>query len=640
MAKEQGGKTPLQNLSHKLYTRGGARTSRTDRGYLHPNEVDAPHGWIPKSSAKKKSPREKMPLITKLFFASVVFFIASFAVTLIVFIGGSNVVSSKNVSIALSGPSTIEAGSAVTLQILIENNNDVALEFIDLIIIFPEGTRSTQSKGEELRRTRTSLDTIQAGATASQTISAIFFGQQGSTKELALELEYRTEGSNAIFVASKTHEITITESPINLTVESLKETSSGQEIPLTLVLRGNGEEVINDLLLRVEYPFGYTFIDATPSPSFGDSVWRIGDLPPGGEREITIRGILDGQDGEEKVFRIESGAQSSSDARTIGVVYNSWLSSILIGRPFLGLQFRLNGSILDEYSVASEQELRAQIEWVNNTPAKITNAEIEIKLSGEVLDKATVSVEKGIYRSSEDTILWTGSTNEALREIEPGRVGSVNFSFSSRSLFPQGGSLYKSPTIHMEVSARGERLSEEGVGREITSVVSREIRFVSNLALGTRALYFDGPFANRGGIPPRKDNETTYTIVWSVVNSSNTVSNAKVRATLPEKVRWMGVATPSSEKISYDERQRSVVWDLGVIRAGAGVGSDPREVSFQVGLTPSINDVGERMMLINETEFSGSDEFAEVRIQKTNRALDTNLFSDPQYVSGQGTVIE
>lgn len=126
-------------------------------------------------------------------------------------------------------------------------------------------------------------------------------------------------------------------------------------------------------------------------------------------------------------------------------------------------------------------------------------------------------------------------------------------------------------------------------------------------------------------MPPKPDQETTYTLTWSVKNPSNTVSAGKASATLPSYVRYLGSVTPSGESVAYDERSRTVTWNLGEVKAGAGFGAAAREVSFKVGITPSTSQVGSTPALTGRVIFSGDDRFTGSRVSAEGNPSTTSV---------------
>jgi len=69
---------------------------------------------------------------------------------------------------------------------------------------------------------------------------------------------------------------------------------------------------------------------------------------------------------------------------------------------------------------------------------------------------------------------------------------------------------------------------------------------------------------NTGPVPPKVEQPTTYTVVWTVDNTSSAVGNAKVTATLPPHVKWLNETSPSGESVSYDQNSGLVTWEIGI----------------------------------------------------------------------------
>jgi len=633
-------KDSLGRLKKRLYTKSSL-FSRKRRTPLHSRDFGVKSSWpLREKYSPSLTKHQKFSFIQKLLLLSITFFVIAAGISSFIFLGGSNIVSSKNVSILVVGPVSVEAGKEFPLQIIVENKNNVSLEFTDLIIEYPEGTRVAGDAEKELLRSRRSLGEIAPGEIVKEVVRVLLFGEAESSKEISMTLEYRVEGSNAIFVVEKEYTVHVSSSPINLTVETLREVSSGQEIELKVLVSSNASRVVEDLLVALDYPFGFAFLDATPQPRYGNTVWEIGDIESGGERVIRIRGILQGQDGEERVFRIKSGVSTAENPRVVEIVYGSSLETVTIARPFLGIAFLMNGQSVDEVSVGSGEEVVVDIIWTNNLPTKIVDAEIEARLSGEVLDKSSVSVRDGFYRSVDNVIVWNKGTLNTLAQIEPGERGRVNFRLASKPLFGQGGGIIKDPTIELEVTTRGKRLSEEGVPEEVTNTVTRVVKINSDISLLARSVYYTGLLINTGPLPPQAEQATTYTILWTVTNSSNSIAGASVEAVLPSYVGWIGRTTPSNENLSFNTEKRLVRWEIGRIKTGAGITGEPREVAFQVALVPSVAQIGTAPELLSTVTFVGRDEFTGSTLRVSNKAVNTRLSTDPQFQFGEEKVVE
>ena len=631
----------IERLKKALYRRG-AEPKQEDRFELHTHEGGGAGDWGSReeSSATLPEPRTRMPFWKKFFLISVAFFIIALAVAAFVFLGNSNIVSTRNVDILVSGPVAVPAGEEVQLQIIIENNNSVPLESVDLLIEYPEGTRSAGNLERELTRFRKTLPAINPGEVVKEPIRAVLFGQEGDEKKFQIALEYRVPDSNAIFVKEKEYVAHISSSATSLSMETLSEVIAGQEFKMEITITSNTDTATRDLLLTLEYPFGFTYISAEPRPVADNSVWTIGDLVAGGKRTIVLRGIIEGQDGEEKVFRASLGARASALENKLGVVYNSSLSNIKIARPFVSVLLFVNGAATPEYIAGSKELFDVSIVWTNNLPTKVVDAKIQAKVEGAVVDKTSIDPRNGFYNSADNTILWDKNSLPELAGIESGAQGRTSFRFIPLPLFTQSGSLFKNPTINITITTSGKRLSEAGVPEEIEGRVEQKIKISSEAIFAPSIVYFVGPFQNTGPLPPQVEKETTYTISWTMLNSSNHVSRGKVFSVLPPYVRWTGVTSPAGENITYNEVSREVMWNVGRLEAGAGITLPPRGVAFQVGFLPSISQFNQTPTIVGESTFTGADEFTGASVRLTGKALTISLNTDPSYNFTHGKVIE
>ncbi|MBU4480315.1 hypothetical protein KKG48_02650 [Patescibacteria group bacterium] len=632
-------KNRIEKLKDRLYSKKDI--IRRERSQFPRKIYDVKVAWEDKDNNQvfpDKNDLKKMKkktFLEKTLVAAVIFFLISAIVVFVAVFGGATNVSSDNVEISVTGPSTIESGGELLMQVSIKNNNSVDLELADLIIEYPEGTHSASGDIQDLNSVRESMDIISAGKSVRKEYKSILYGEENSEKDIVISLEYRIAGSNAIFFKDRKYEIKISSSPINLIVSPLKEVISGQDIELSVSVVSNTPNEINDLLVSIEYPFGFEFKSASPEPEFGNNVWKIKSIDSSSQNVIKIKGTITGQDDEERVFKFSSGTRDFKNEKEIGALFASVTKSLLIKKPFLGIDIALNGDTSATYVSQRNKSIRVDVMWSNNSPATIIDGEILIKLKGDILDKSSISVDKGFYRSFDNTIVWNKTTSGELSEINSGEGGRFSFSFSPLSLSAKSG--FVDPEILINVSAKGNRISENETPEEVISTVSKVVKISSDLMIAPRATYYTGPFVNTGSIPPKVDKETTYTITLTVTNTTNNVSDVKVSLSLPAYVRWMGVVSPTSENISYNSIGGEIVWNIGDVKPGAGT----KEVYFQVALLPSISQVGESPKLTSDIVMEGIDQFTNAIIRKTEKGVSTTLNTDSGFTgSGDARVVQ
>ncbi len=585
---------------------------------------------------EEKTTAEKHHKIMKKFLiVSIIFFALAASVASFVWWRGFNIISGENITIDITAPNAVAGGEPFETKVLITNNNKVSIETATLFIEYPEGFYSINDKSS-LPRISKNLGQIDPGEAISESINVLLYGEENTQKSVSVILEYRMVGSNATLKKLGEYSVKISASPVNIKLGMLKEVSSGQDVEMTIDVESNSQIAQNNLLLSVAYPLGFSFKSADPAPTYGANVWSIGTLKAQEKQIIKIRGTIEGQESEEKITQVSIGTISEKDERVIGVIYNTTTETLAVTKPFLSVDIAVDGTRALEYSVPFGKSIRADVFWQSNNPTKITDAVIEIKLKGEALNRFSVyASEGGFYRSIDDTIVWDKAGDPGLAIIEPGSKGKMSFSFSPIALGINDAINIKNPEITLEVKVRARRASDVGVSGEIATFASRKIRIGTDLRLAVRGLYFSGPFTNTGPMPPKAEKETTYTVVWTIRNSTNNVSNVSVKTTLPIYVKWLDKTSPEGDDITYNNNMAEVTWNVGRIPAGG-----TREAAFQISFLPSLSQISASPQLIGDSLLNAFDDFAKNELNDRKIPVRTIISSDPQFIQNQGSVVQ
>ena len=641
----------IEELKGKLFSKNYQTKIEHRDSFSHSDRKDIPDSWangMKVGSGFPGSPDNffmKTSMFKNFFFFSLAFFILTLSYASYVFFVGGNTVSNENIDIFILGNNFTSGGEELSLVVGIANKNNSALDLVDLVIEYPKSSPSSPGGNADFslstERLRQSLGTIPAGAVRNENIKVVLFGEQGTVVPIKISLEYRVEGSNAIFVKEKSYEVTINSTPINLSIDAPLTISPNQDIILNVKVTLNSTRTASKILLKLDYPLGFQFKSSLPTPTLGNNIWSLGDMAPGAERSVAITGkMLDVFDGEEKTFHIRSGSQSSADKSAFDVVFNSLSHIITIQKPFIEARLFVNGVSGREYASSAKSQIYGTIEWTNNLDTKVNDLEIRAKILGNAVNRKTINAERGFYDSLSNTITWDRNSINQFREANPGDFGSVKFSFSPLSLFSAGDGLLLDPSVNIEISISGKQLVEGYAAKDLKNSDAGTIRIISDVGLMTRALYYSGPFKNIGPIPPKVENQTSYTIVWSLSNTANNISKGVVRSSLPSWVRFVGPISPVGEDLIYNPSNKEIVWNIGAIPKGTGLTKEGRSVSFQVSLTPSLSQVGTSPIIVNDAVLTGHDDFANVDVKVNKTSLHTALESDPLFPPTGGTIVE
>ncbi|MBU3925865.1 hypothetical protein KJ763_01715 [Patescibacteria group bacterium] len=628
----------LEKLKGRLYRKEESFSERKKRAGLrifNREKWTPPGDWTPSSEDGNKKLLPFTFPMKKIFIVAIILLLVSSAIVIFYVLKGFNIISSGNINLDIKGPVRINGGESVNLDFFIENKNSEAMETASLVIEFPNG--SFTEKGNELGRERYALDKIEANSSYKKSVEFNLFGGENEEKLIKASLEYRLAGSSAIFAKESEYIIRINHPAVGVSMSLPKEINSKQEMEIIVNLVSNSDIVLKDMIVNINYPFGFQLIKAEPQPREKTSTWSLGDLGPSQQRKIILRGMIEGQDLEEKSFRAEAGILNKEN---IFIPYGSSAETVSIKRPYLDLAISLNGSEAENVIIYSGNYLKGEIIWKNNLTTIVSNASIEVKITGVALDEKSISISNGTYRTFDKTLVWNSSSMPELKVVNPGDTGKNSFSFAIISPLPINSSDDKNFTISIECSIKGKTVSESSGETDIFNNIKKEVKISSYLQLASQILHYSGVFNNTGSMPPKAGGETAYTVNWSIGNTSNDFSNVRIRGILPPYVRWLEQVSPSGETVSYDEKTGEVVWNVGNVQAGTGLLWPAKQVFFQISFMPSLSQVGTSPILISDVNMEGHDNFTSNIVQDKKQDLNTILSNDPQFKYTEGKVVK
>lgn len=632
MDKEE---SKIDRLQRTLYSRNPGEILKDRRSDVTPIDFDIKKDWGEKP--KFDLPVENMikrnnSFFNKFLLGSILFFALSFAVAVFIFFGGVNMISSNNLDVEVLAPTSVSSGEELSVGLSIINGNRTDLEDVKLYVDYPIGMFSTTDESKQLTHDEISLGVIKKGESSDQNIRGVLFGEKDTVKTINFRIEYKVKGSNAVFSKEKNYDVVIGSSPLLLDVKFPKEINSGQDITLTIDVTSNSSVPLRDTLIKIEYPYGYSYKSSNINPVKDNSIWNLGDLKNGDKKTITVVGTILGQNEEDRSFRISAGTKLPNVYDFDSTLASS-LITLGIRKSFFDLSVTNSG---DEFPMPG-QNSSINIKWQDTLPDKISQNVIEAKISGTAFDRTKVSTGSGgFYRSADDTVIWDQSGMTTLAEILPGQGGQVSISIASLQnlVTPK---LIKNPYIDLDVKMTGQR---NGInGGQISSNETFRIKIATQATLTAKSLRETGPFTNSGSVPPHAEKETTYTINWLITNTTNDLKNAVVKAVLPQGMTWKGQVSPSSEKISFDQDTRIITWDIGSILAGTGFTNSSKQIFFKVGFTPSISQIGLSPAILNQSSLNAVDSFTNKQVQVVTGFVSTK-YSDPSFSDGKETVVK
>ena len=632
----------LSELDQALYSRTRYQNPNMNRSTVEPLDLPTLEAdWKTKSiddiikSDNRKPPTH--PIMKKLFIMAVVFFVLTLGFTAYVFLGGSNFISSKNVDIVILGPVSVSAGEILNMNVNIKNNNNADLTNINLLIEYPDNTRSSEDSNTPLIRSKIPIGTIASGGEYNYIAKAIIFGQKADTKEIKVSMDYGVKGSNATFTKEKLYDVSIGASPVTMTVEEPTTIVSGDTFTTTITIVSNSSEILKNILLKGEYPYGFRITDSNPRAVLAENIWVLGDMAPGDKKIVKINGVMVGEDKEERTFRFYTGVARAGDNQKFGATLAFQSNTISINHSSLGLKLFLNNDEDSNIVAPIGKIIEGRIEYVNNLPQSVVNGIVQIKLTGVALDKYSIVAQNGgFYNSSQNTITWDRIKTNDLALLSPGSKGQVSFRLASLATLPPGNK-----NSEISLSANFIAIPQNG-DKTINAVANGlgTIKIASEVSLTAKSLYSRGPFTNSGLTPPKAEKPTTYTVSMTLGNTQNDISDSTVVGVLGTNVTWTGEVSPSGEDIIFDQATNSFRWNVGTLVSGAGFSATGKQVFFKVSLTPSIGQISTAPILVQNIGFNGVDTFTKEAVRVNVPQITTRTDTDPKYVQGNDIVVK
>lgn len=628
-------KTSVDELNDQLYYQKDRPRVRTRRE-IHDRDIDLEHDFPEDERESWRNKRKKQEVPTsffkKMFLGVLAFFLLTAVVVALSYYSGRKTVSSDLISMEIIGQPLVDGGENLELQVRIQNFNEKALELPDLVLSYPKDSR----EGGEKVFLRRSLEDIGYNERVSEEFNLTLFGQEGEVRNLEATLEYRIDGSNAIFVKEVEHEVIIRSTPVTVSITAPEEMVRGQVFEMIIDVASNSTTVVSNNLLKVDYPSGFELISATPEPDAFDHIWSVPSLSEE-TKSFVITGRLSAFEGQGQTFVTSFGKRSTQSQNEIETLLSRTTHTVEIQRPFLLTDLLVNNKKDDTVSIRGGAEVDGEITIVNTLSDALQDVSVTLVLDGNLYNPTGVRAQSGFFDSNTKTLRWDKSTLSDLALLQPGQEVFLSFALPTVDLVGRAGAVVN-PELTMQVDVSGVEVN--GQVREAENLAKATVIANSDIGVTTKVQHADGAFNNYGPMPPRVNQKTSYTITLQVINSSNEVENAELRFFLPSYVSWTDAVAPSVERnaVEYNETTREVQWNLGTLRSGLGInGSTPRSLSVQVEVLPSQSQVGDQIPLTSDIILSGKDSFTDSQLLFKKTAIENKL-SDAGEVGADGRV--
>ena len=539
----------------------------------------------------------------------------------------------KGLNIDLIVPAEINVGIPFNLEVDISNDSKNILKEAQLMIELPEDMVFLGSSPDKTVDSK-NLGNLGVGSLTQESYRLLSLAGENTIKEIKATVTYLPAALGSRFEKSSAVTFSVLESSLTLDMSLPQKVFSGEEFEVTVSYKNNTGQDLNNLKLKAVYPPAFTFRAAALRPDFGNNSWDLGDLRSNSEGELVIKGELTGPD--DAFF--EFGAALEADFLGQSYAVAEKLATIAIEPSPLSLQISLNNN--PEFIAHLNNELNYTINFVNNTDVGLRDVVIKAKLIGAMFDLLTLNT--SAYLSTvNNTLIWNTSNTPSLALLAPGASGSVTFKLRVKNDYSITRLSDKNFTLKVEVEIESPTVPYFVAAQKTVSLAFLETKVGGKIGVEARAFFRDAPsgILNRGPWPMKSGQATQFTIHWLISNASTDVKNIEVKAFLGGNVRFTGTVKGNSASMpTYNERTQEVTWIIPSVSAGKGIINPPLEAIFQVEATPSINQVGSQMTLIQRTDARAEDDFTGETLTAEDAEITTARLDDPTVTGEQGTV--
>lgn len=525
--------------------------------------------------------------------------------------------SKEVLKLEILGPDKAEMAEEVEYTVKFKNQGDVNLQDPKLIFEYPQD--SLLSEGESLRK-EMKLETIYPGQERTISFKTRLFGREGEQKVAKAWLQYRPKNLKSHYESATTKTTVISSVPINLEMDLPSKIEPGREVNLQINYFSNADYPLSDLRILVDYPAGFEFLGARPF-SLEKNEWKLPLLNKAQGGRIEIRGKFSGEVGEEKIIKAKLGMWQGDNF----ILLKEIIRGVEMARSQIYLSQQINGN--PQYIASPGDTLHYEIFFKNIGSKPLTNLFLVAKLEGRAFDLQTLKSDQGSFKPGDNSIIFDDRSVSKLQFLDSQEEGKVEFWVDLKKdwqiLGPQDKNVVIKDTVSLS-QAKEEFVTKVNSKLEISSEAYFE-NPPQDIFFGKETKESEGKetlpvFKNTGPLPPEEGQTTTFTVVWQAKNYYNDLSNVKVKATLPKDVKLTGEIFPKEAKLTFDSQSREVVWDIGEMKAGEGVLSEPAKVAFQIALKPSKREKeGEggkiSFLLVGEAKITGEDTWTEQELE-------------------------
>ncbi len=513
---------------------------------------------------------------------------------------------------ATVAPREVVSGASSTLIIRYTNGTGEELRNARLTLGFPAHFELQEIAGDvPIIDQSADLGTIPVAGSGSIRVRGIMFGDVGGKQTFRSLLTFTRGEKNIGGQKISFHTFSPVRSTLALAALLPSRLVAFQQVEGTLTYHNTGEIDFPEITVEPKWPTGFRLTKS--SAPLRNGAWELPAITAGKFGTLTFEGIL-GDSGKEVTFVF-------SPSFTFGETRYAQ-EDLVYAREIVPPPLKVSHSI-DQETLRPGGSVTATIAYENVGAWPLKNVVIGFESDSP------------FFRSRQFTV--DAKRIPALAEIAPGARGTVTVSAPLRSSILQSETT-EYENIKIRTHAIGTyRLPnpETGSFENMPVVTSRGAEIASTLispfVLESFARYTapSGDQLGRGPLPPVVGLETKYWVFWNIRGTTNRLENVKIEGDLGPNVRFTGRQTVSqNEGVTFDPGSGTLRWNAPAIEPTLSPESRIVGIAFEVGITPTVDQVGKIPVLLTRVNATGTDAVTGAFVSAAGAEVTTNLPND------------
>jgi len=531
---------------------------------------------------------------------------------------------STAVDLQISAPEKLIANQEFEYVIDYHNKDKVALNNLDLAVVYPDNFIFTSSfPSPTTDNNKWSLEDLRQFSSGQVKIKGRLIATTGSSNILFTDLTYKPANISSEFKKSSSLDIILAGSGIEISAVAPTSLLVGQDSNLDIKFKTADNNFLDNFIVRFSALDNINFPEADYGADVkvvSPGVFAISNLSTA-EKELQLKFKFTDKINDSEQLKVSFEYQPVNSEKAYAFEEKTF--PIEVVKNSLNLTVVANGKSSDQ-GADFGQTINYSISYVNKGDKVMNDVIIMAVLDGEALDWRNL-VDKNNGSVTGRTITWTKDQIPELKSLVKDQKGTIDFSIPIRDV--SEASLIRTFDVksyaQFAVGGKAEELSP-------TSEVNRSnqltIKLNSDIKIDEAVRYFDQDniAVGTGPLPPSTGQTSTFKVYWNIKNSLHELGDLKVVTKLPDYVSWDGKEQTDVGMISYNKETNEVSWFIGRLPLSASAAQS----QFSIAIKPRSTDRNKLLILVSGTNLSGTDNSTSFPISQTLKAQTTRLEKD------------